>query len=186
MKIDHSWTLFLDRDGVINKELPGDYVKRWDEFHFEPDVLLAMPELAKLFSRIIIITNQRGVGIGRMTEEDLISLHKKMIDEIVKAGGRIDDIFYCSDADRNSPLRKPRTAMALKAKEKYPEIDFSKTIMAGNSPSDMEFGRALGMVNVFIDDKKSRNGNMDASMDFVYLSLAEFTNSLVIANGRTN
>ena len=179
MKIDDSWTLFLDRDGVINKELPGDYVKRWDEFHFEPDVLKAMPDLARLFKRIIVVTNQRGVGIGRMTEEDLISLHDKMIIEIKKSGGRVDDIFYCIDADRNSPMRKPRTAMALKAKEKYPEIDFTKTIMVGNSPSDMEFGRALGLTNVFIDDKKSRNGKMDSSMDFIYLSLKEFAESLL-------
>lgn len=174
MNIDDSWTLFLDRDGVINKELPGDYVKRWDEFHFELGVLQALQILAGKFKRIFIVTNQRGVGIGRMTEADLIDLHEKMCNEINKAEGRIDDIFYCIDADRNSPMRKPRTAMAMKAKEKYPEIDFSKTIMVGNSPSDMEFGRALGTINVFIDDKKSRNGKMDASMDYIYLSLEQF------------
>ena len=97
MKIDNSWTLFLDRDGVINKELPGDYVKRWDEFQFEPGVLIAIAELSKLFPRIIIITNQRGVGIGRMTEDDLKMLHTQMCNEINKAGGRIDAIFYCID-----------------------------------------------------------------------------------------
>src|SRR5437868_5123050 len=102
MKVDSSWTLFLDRDGVINKELPGDYVKRWEEFKFEPGVLEALSKLAELFPRIIIITNQRGVGIGRMTEDDLKSLHHQMIREINVAGGRIDDILYCIDADRKS------------------------------------------------------------------------------------
>ena len=178
MKVDNSWTLFLDRDGVINKELPGDYVKRWDEFHFEPGVLLALAELSKLFPLIIIITNQRGVGIGRMTEDDLKLLHDKMCNEINKAGGRIDDVFYCIDVDRKSPNRKPRPAMGLMAKEKYPAIDFSKTIMVGNSPSDMEFGRALGMINVFIDDKKSRNGHKDETMDYIYNGLDSFVESL--------
>ena len=178
MKIDSSWTLFLDRDGVINKELPGDYVKRWDEFHFEPGVLKALAKLASLFKRIIIITNQRGVGIGRMTENELLLLHQQMCDKISKEGGRIDDIFYCIDKDRNSPYRKPNTAMALNAKNKYPEIDFLKTIMVGNSPSDMEFGRALGMKTVFIDDKKSRNGHKDSSMDYVYLDLEEMLSLL--------
>ena len=173
MKIDNSWTLFLDRDGVINKELPGDYVKRWDEFHFEPGVLEALPQLAKLFKRIIIITNQRGVGIGRMTEEELLQLHEQMCEEIRKVGGRIDDIFYCADVDRNSPNRKPRPGMALEALKKYPEIEFSKTIMVGNSLSDMEFGRALKMTTVFIDDKKSRNGHKDTLMDYLFLNLEE-------------
>ena len=67
MKIDNTWTLFLDRDGVINKELPGDYVRKWDDFHFEPGVLQSLAALAKFFKRIIIITNQRGVGIVEIT-----------------------------------------------------------------------------------------------------------------------
>lgn len=110
-----------------------------------------------------------------MTETDLIDLHEKMFNEINKGGGRIDAIFYCIAADQNSPMRKPRTAMAMKAKDKYPEIDLLKIIMVGNSPSDMEFGRSLGTINVFIDDKKAWNGKMDVSMDYIYLSLEAFS-----------
>jgi D-glycero-D-manno-heptose 1,7-bisphosphate phosphatase len=179
MKIDKGWTLFLDRDGVINKELPGDYVKTWDEFHFEPGALEAIVMMNDLFSSIYIVTNQRGVGINVMSEDDLHSIHKKMMIEVERAGGRIDKIYYCADADRNSPMRKPRPGMALKAKEENPSIDFSKSIMAGNSKSDMEFGRAAGMITVFIDDKGGRNGHKDETMDFIFYSLKEFADYMV-------
>jgi histidinol-phosphate phosphatase family protein len=182
MKVDKSWTLFLDRDGVINKELPGDYVKRLDEFIFEPGAVDAIAALSKLFGAIYIITNQRGVGIGVMTEEDLHNIHKEMIKEIERAGGKVDGIYYCADADRKSPMRKPRPGMALKAKEEHPEIDFSKAIIAGNSGSDMEFGRAAGIFTAFIDDKKRRNGHRDETMDYIFLSLKEFADFVARSN----
>jgi histidinol-phosphate phosphatase family protein len=178
MKVDRNWTLFLDRDGVINRELPGDYVKTLEEFVFEPGALTAIAKLSELFGSIYIVTNQRGVGIGVMSEDDLKVIHDAMTQEIVRAGGRIDGIYYCADADRKSPMRKPRPGMALLAKEQHPEIDFSKTIMCGNSISDMEFGRAAGITTVFIDDKKGRNGHKDECMDYIFLSLKDFADSL--------
>lgn len=178
MKVDKTWTLFLDRDGVINKELPGDYVKTWEEFNFEPGAIEAVAQFTELFGRIYIVTNQRGVGIGVMSENDLTDIHDKMKLELKGAGGRIDDIYYCADADRKSPMRKPRPGMALKAKEEHPEIDFSKSIIAGNSISDMEFGRAAGMMTVFIDDKKGRNGHKDETMDMIFLTLKDFADFL--------
>ncbi len=180
MKVDKTWTLFLDRDGVINKEHPGDYVKTWEEFHFEPGALEAIARFNSLFGGIYIVTNQRGVGINVMTETDLQRIHNKMLSEIKSAGGRIDAIYYCPDADRKSPMRKPRPGMAIKAKEEHPQIDFSKSIMAGNSKSDMEFGRAAGMITVFIDDKGGRNGHRDETMDYIFYSLKEFADFLKI------
>ena len=179
MKVDKSWTLFLDRDGVINKELPGDYVKSMQEFVFEPGAVNAIATLTKLFGAIYIVTNQRGVGIGVMTENDLKNIHNEMLKEIERAGGKIDGIYYCADADRKSPMRKPRPGMALKAKEEHPEIDFSKSVIAGNSTSDMEFGRAAGIATVFIDDKKGRNGHKDETMDLIFLTLKDFADHLV-------
>lgn len=182
MKIDASWTLFLDRDGVINKELNEDYVKHLGEFHWEAGVLEAISILSKLFSRIYIVTNQRGVGIGVMSEADLNHIHDYMEKEIVQAGGRLDGIYYCADADRNSPMRKPRPGMAHKAKSEHPEIDFNKSIMVGNSISDMEFGRSAGMITVFIDDKGSRNRMKEDTMDYIFFTLKEFADSLPVLN----
>ena len=174
MKPDHTWALFLDRDGVINTELPGDYVKRREEFNFEPGALEAIRILSEIFGYIYIVTNQRGVGIGVMNESDLKEIHEMMLSDIVKAGGRIDAIYYCADADRSSPGRKPHPAMGLRAKSENPDIDFKRSVIAGNSLSDMEFGRSLGMNTVFIDDKKAMDGKGNELMDFIFPDLISF------------
>ena len=85
-------TLLLDRDGVINRLRPNDYVKCWDEFEFLPNVLDALSKWNKQVKHIFIVTNQRGVGKGLMTEDDLFGIHKRMCDEITCHGGRIDKI----------------------------------------------------------------------------------------------
>ena len=143
-------TLFLDRDGVINKHLPGDYVKNWEEFEFLPDVLEAFALLAKSFRRIIIVTNQRGVGKGLMTEFDLHDIHQRMVSEIIHAGGRLDRIYCCTDTNNDSPNRKPNSGMALQAQKDFPEIIFKKSVMVGDSKSDMEFGVRLGMKTILL------------------------------------
>ena len=149
-KVDRSWTLFLDRDGVINNERVGQYVLNWDEFHFSEGVLNALEILTKKVGHIVIITNQRGVGKQLMTEDDLIGIHKKMQNEISAAGGRIDAIYYCTAVDKECFFRKPNPGMAHQAFSDYPEIDKTKCIMVGNKPSDMRFGRAAGIYTVFI------------------------------------
>ncbi len=144
-------TLFLDRDGVINVRPPGDYVRRWEDFHFLPGVLEAMPRLAARFSRIIVVTNQQGIGKGVMTEADLADIHQRMIAAIEEAGGRIDAVFHSPDL-RSKPdhSRKPRPTLALRARAQFPEIEFSQSIMVGDTLSDMQFGYRLGMKTVLI------------------------------------
>ncbi len=178
MKIDNSWTLFLDRDGVINKELRNDYVKKYEDFHFEEGALKAIQKLSSLFGLLIVITNQRGVGVGLMSVEDLHDIHQQMTLEITNAGGRIDHIYYAPDEDRESVNRKPNPTMAYKAKEDFPQIDFSKTIMIGNSSSDMEFGRKIGAYTIYIDEKQKYNGVKTDLMDEIYDSLFDFAKKI--------
>ena len=75
-KIDKSWTLFLDRDGVINKKLENDYVKTIDEFEFLPQVLEAIKQFSSHFQKIVIVTNQQGISKKLMTENDLEKVHQ--------------------------------------------------------------------------------------------------------------
>lgn len=178
MKIDKSWTLFLDRDGVINSEFGTEYVKHWGEFKFEPGALQALSILATIFGRIVIVTNQRGVGTGLMTEGDLHFIHERMRENIEKNNGRIDAIYYCADDDRTSPHRKPHPYMGLLAREKFPDINFQKSVMVGNSLSDMQFGIGLGMQAVFIDDKKALKGVKLEEMDLLFESLLEYAEFL--------
>jgi D-glycero-D-manno-heptose 1,7-bisphosphate phosphatase len=150
IKIDSRWTLFLDRDGVINHKINDGYVKKWPEFSFIRGAVQALAVLSTLFSRIIVVTNQRGIGKGLMTENDLNLIHDKMMNSISMHGGRIDKIYYCSEILETSFYRKPNIGLALMAKTDFPEIDFEKSIMVGDSKGDMEFGKKLKMITVYI------------------------------------
>lgn len=148
--INKSWTLFLDRDGVINRQIIGGYVSTPTEFEFLPGVLESLTYFSSIFKRIIIITNQQGVGKGIMTEVELAKVHEYMTDEINKTGGQIDAIYYCTEkAEVKNNCRKPSPVMAQKAIVDFPEIDLTKSIMVGDSLCDMEFGKNTGMNTIF-------------------------------------
>ncbi len=159
--IDRSWTLFLDRDGVINKKIENGYVLNVQMFEFIEGVLEALPILSNIFGRIVVVTNQRGIGRGLMSEKDLEDIHKFMLEKITDAGGRIDAIFYCPhDYEKEQcNCRKPKIGMALKAKEMFPEIDFKKSIVIGDSLSDMEFAINMGGTGIYLGDDISPNFN---------------------------
>jgi histidinol-phosphate phosphatase family protein len=172
LNIDKNWTLFLDRDGVINRKIENDYVKHWMDFEFIEGVLDALKILNSKFGRIVIVTNQQGIGKGLYRTEDLDLIHKNMLYEINYLGGRIDKVYfspYLASADH--PTRKPGTGMAMQAKKDFPEIDFEKSMIVGDSMSDMEFGRALGMKTVYISENKVK----DSKIDFYFPSLVEFS-----------
>jgi histidinol-phosphate phosphatase family protein len=157
LKADKTWTLFLDRDGVINLHFPKDYVKDWNEFFFLEGAIDAIVRLSHVFGRIIVVTNQQGVAKGKMTEEMLRVIHINMLSEIEAAGGRIDSIYAATVLADNDPegIRKPRIGMALQAQRDFPEIDFAKSIIVGDSLSDMQFGRNAGMYTILVSDKES-------------------------------
>src|SRR5690606_18075068 len=142
-QIDSSWTLFLDRDGVINEEITGSYITRWDDFNFCPGAKEAISMFSSLFGRIIVVTNQRGVGRGIMSMDSLKEINRNMTDALRVDGGRLDRIYSCTAISDDDHNRKPNIGMALQAKEDFPEIDFRKSVMVGNSPSDMVFGKRL-------------------------------------------
>jgi len=176
LNIDKSWTLFLDRDGVINKKLDNDYVKHWIEFEFLEGVIDALKSLNSLFGTIVVVTNQQGIGKGLYRTEDLELIHKNMIYEIEYLGGKIDKVYFSPYLNsENHPTRKPGIGMALAAKNDFPQIDFSKSIIVGDSMSDMEFGRNAGMKTVYISEEKKN----DPKIDFQYASLIEFSHQLI-------
>jgi len=152
-QFDKDWTLFLDRDGVLNKEIVGSYVTTPEEFEFCENVPKAMQSLAEIFGTVVVVTNQRGVGKGIMTTDTLREIHTDMKAGIFAAGGRIDRVYSCTAVDDRDHNRKPNTGMALQAREDFPQIDFRKSVMVGNSLSDMEFGKRLAMYTVFLTSK---------------------------------
>jgi D-glycero-alpha-D-manno-heptose 1-phosphate guanylyltransferase len=168
------WTLFLDRDGVINDEKLGEYILHWENFIFSKGVLDVFKKLSAVFGRIIIVTNQKGVGKGLMTQEVLDTIHLEMQREVEIVGGRIDKIYACTDLDDASIMRKPNHGMALQAKKDFPGIDFSKSIMIGNKPGDMRFGRAAGMFTVFVATTNPEVPFPHPDIDLRFDSLSHF------------
>ncbi len=168
LKVDKTWTLFLDRDGVINLHFPKDYVKDWDEFYFLEGAIDAIVRLSRTFGKIIVVTNQQGVAKGKMSEASLQNIHFNMLSEIESAGGRIDSIYAATvmaDDDQEG-IRKPRIGMALQAQRDFPEIDFAKSIIVGDSISDMQFGRNAGMFTIFVSDRENTDMIESLLVDF--------------------
>lgn len=181
IKVDKLWTLFLDRDGVINLLYPNDYVKKWNEFYFLEGVMDAFQKLGVLFRRTLIVTNQQGVGKGLMTKEDLAYIHEEMLKEVRKYGGKINAIYTATDLikDDVNGMRKPATGMARKAAKDFPEIDFKKSIMVGDSVTDMQFGRSVGMLTVYVGDIHKLTENDKQYIDDYCESLIDFANRLI-------
>ena len=144
-------TLFLDRDGVVNRWLPGDYVRSWDMFAFLPGILECLRKWAARFKHIILVSNQRAVGKGKMTREDLDAIHALMLSEIEAAGGRIDAIYTCAELDEAHPMRKPQPGMFLAACRDYPDIVPARSLMLGDSDIDREFAANCGMPFVLME-----------------------------------
>lgn len=172
--------LFLDRDGVINQHRPNDYVKSPDEFVFTDGTLEALRLLSPLFDHIVIVTNQRGVGKGIMSREALDEIHVMMLEEIIRQGGRIDKIYVCTATSDSCKDRKPNTGMALQAKQDFPDIDFTRSIMAGDSISDMLFARNAGMKGVFIGNKYGPGGISKALYQSHYPDLLSFAQAFFL------
>jgi histidinol-phosphate phosphatase family protein len=165
-----SWTLFLDRDGVINRKVDNGYVTKLSEFEALPGAIESIAALSQIFRRVIIVSNQRGISRGFYSTDIVEQIHKHLIAETELRGGRIDKAYYCPHAiEDNCSCRKPGTGMAMQAKMDFPEIDFLQSVMVGDSGSDIEFGRRLGMTTVLITPS-----NHERIADFQYTSLTDF------------
>ncbi len=177
--ISKSWTLFLDRDGVINRRLVDDYVKSWGEFEFLPGVPEALARFSGQFGHILVVTNQQGIGKGLMSAGELDEIHQNMLNAVKIAGGRIDKIYVCPHLKEQRPFcRKPQVGMGLQARKDFPQIDFKKSVMAGDSVSDLRFGRRLGMKTVLISTGCQIAREHPALVDFCFGSLTEFADAI--------
>jgi D-glycero-D-manno-heptose 1,7-bisphosphate phosphatase len=181
--VSKDWTLFLDRDGVINHEKNNDYILHKDEFRFYDGVVTALASLRPFFKYMLIATNQRGIGKGVMQLEDLEDIHQHMITQIEQAGGSIDKIYFCIDLSDDSPNRKPNPGMAFQAQQDFPDIDLSKSIMVGNRPSDMKFGRNAGMHTVFVATTHPEVAFPHTDIDLRFKDLPAFAEAIAHVQG---
>lgn len=137
-------TVFLDRDGVLNRHRPGDYVKRWEEFEFLPQVSEALRLLGQAGCRLIVITNQRGIARGLMTEAALADIHHRMAAALAAAGVSLAGIYVCPHEHGTCDCRKPLPGLLHAAQRDIPDIDFATSATVGDSMTDIEAARAVG------------------------------------------
>ena len=138
-------TVFLDRDGVINRNPPNmGYVRRWSEFNFIPNAKKAIRELTENGYRIVVVTNQSGIGRGLFSEESLTNTHSRMLAEISKAGGTIDAVYYCPHhPEAGCECRKPKPGMLIRAKREH-NIKLSSAYLIGDTVTDIQAGQRAG------------------------------------------
>lgn len=141
-------TLFLDRDGVLNKRVVGGYVTKWSEFELLPGVLQGLALVNHFFREIIIVTNQRGISRGLVSEATVQSIHSRLIELVAEHGGKIDKVYTCPCADCD--CRKPNTGMALTAQQDFPLIRFNESLLVGDSLSDLNMAKQLAITAVYI------------------------------------
>jgi len=171
--IDRNWSLFLDRDGVINELLIDQYIKEWKDWTYTPNALLALEKLTNFFKHTVVVTNQQGIGKGLMTEAQLSAIHNNLIKDVAKAGGKIDKIYHAPQlAKHHHTWRKPRTGMAKQAQKDFSAINFNKSIMVGDFVTDMKFADKLGMIKVFIS--KTMSQPKEIEVDYCFKNLAQF------------
>ena len=173
-------TIFLDRDGVINKDPGGwaknSYVTRQDDFFFIDGAIEALKKLKEAGYRICIVSNQGGISKGHFTQEDLDSVNEKMLAEIEKGGGRIDELYYCPHHDKdNCNCRKPKTGLIEQAIKKA-DVELKNTFIIGDDVRDIELGKKMEMKTIFVlSGKRSLSDvkNWPAQPDYIKKDLRE-------------
>ena len=144
-------TLFLDRDGVLNRHILGDYVRTPQMWEWMPGILPALARWSGKFKHIVLVTNQRGVGKGVMTDAQLAQVHAYMMQGVLEAGGRIDLILACTSVSEEDPRRKPNPGMFYEACSLFPDIDAKSSVMLGDAPSDAAFAKNCGMPFILLN-----------------------------------
>ena len=151
-------TVFLDRDGVLNRKLPeGEYVSAWEHFHLLPGAAEAIGKLKRAGLRVLVVSNQRGVALGLYRAEDVDRIHAQLQNELAAHGAQIDGFYFCPHDKGACNCRKPLPGLFQQARSQFPDIQPETSLMIGDSLSDIEFGRNLGMTTIFIEgDTKAR------------------------------
>lgn len=174
--------VFLDRDGVINRKAPeGEYIARWQDFHLLAGALSAITALNHSNRRVIVVSNQRGIALGRYTRQDVEALHARLQEHLAAHGAHIDAFYYCPHDRNQCDCRKPRIGLFEQAFGDFPEASPSNSVVIGDSLSDIEAARTLGMPAIFIEgDPETRKFGAEEAMslaDAVCSSLAEAVRS---------
>ena len=155
---EHIETIFLDRDGVLNEKMPEEhYVTSWDEFRTLQGIAEAISKLNRAGIRVIVVSNQRGIALGRMTSTAVEAIHARFQNFLKASGAHIDAFYFCPHDKDECDCRKPKPGLFQQAMRDFPAIQPETSILIGDSLSDIQAGRNFEMATVWISgDEKSR------------------------------
>ena len=154
--------VFVDRDGVINEDKIGDYIKKWEEFKFHEHVLEGLRRLTEAGFKIILISNQAGVGDGVFTEQDLRKVHEKMLGAFHKEGIRLHGAYFCLHGkEAGCECRKPKTGLFRQAAQNGAVIDPASTYFIGDKSSDIEAGKNFALKTILVRTGYGRNAESE-------------------------
>jgi D-glycero-D-manno-heptose 1,7-bisphosphate phosphatase len=137
--------VFLDRDGTINVKPPdGSYVRSPAELHLLPGAGAAIRALNETGALVLVVTNQRGVASRQMSLDDVHDVHKALEGRLRPFGAHVDGFYICPHADESCGCRKPRPGLLLQARQDHPGLRFERTVMIGDSETDVEAAVAAG------------------------------------------
>lgn len=179
--------VFLDRDGVINRKPPeGKYVERWEDFHLLPGVAKAVADLNEAGCKVIVVTNQRGVALGKYSHTAVQTIHENLQKHLAALGAHIDAFYYCPHDRGQCDCRKPAPGLILQAFRDFPEANAANAVMIGDSLSDIEAAHHIEMPAIFIEGPAEfqKPGAQQARLqaDLICVSLAHAV--AVIVGGR--
>jgi D-glycero-D-manno-heptose 1,7-bisphosphate phosphatase len=178
---DGRWTVFLDRDGTINRKAPDhDYVRSPAQLVLLDGAAAAISRLRSRGARVVVVTNQRGVARGLMTLDDLSAVHRELADRLADAGTRVDAIYACPHETGSCDCRKPEPGLFLRAADDDPAIDLASSAMVGDSISDIEAGARLGMTTVLLGEAPPLADGAAARPDHLAPTLAEAVDWLLL------
>jgi len=181
-RVGRQWCLFIDRDGVINRQIEGDYVRSWADFEWLPGAATAIGALLEWAPYVVVATNQQGISKGLMTAEDVDTIHEHVRAETGRNGLEINTFQVCPHLeDTHCCCRKPRPGLLLDWLARHPEVDPALSVMVGDSGSDLELAHNVaavtgGCVGVHVGDR-GPSSNIDVSFN----SLQEFTTAVILA-----
>jgi D-glycero-D-manno-heptose 1,7-bisphosphate phosphatase len=162
-------TIFLDRDGVINKEI--NYLHKIEDFEFIDGVFEACQYLQSLEYKIIVITNQSGISRGLYTKNDYQIITKWMVSQFMKNNISILDTFHCPHLpDSGCNCRKPKPGMLLNAKNKY-DIDMNQSWMIGDKETDITAAISSGITNTILVKSGHKINEADSRAKFIIDSI---------------
>jgi len=180
-RILHS--VFVDRDGVLNEKMPeGCYITCWSEFKLLPGVTEAIGRLNHAGLRVIVVSNQRGIALGLYTAEDVCAIQTEFQNMLEQSRAHIDGFYFCPHDKGQCNCRKPLPGLFEMAVADFPGITGESSVLIGDSLSDIEFGKNLGMLTVYVEGHNERRSESELAREqaeLCFSSLADTVDALL-------